>query len=74
MKICDLLKREGDTIIYEYDFGDSWIHTLKLEAVLNSANNTQIPSCIAGQMACPEEDSGGPFLYKPPPGQGEDKH
>ncbi|MFA6652497.1 MAG: SEC-C metal-binding domain-containing protein [Bacteroidales bacterium] len=77
MKIGDLLKKEGDAIIYEYDFGDSWIHTLTLEAVLpsansaNSANTTQIPSCIAGQMACPDEDSGGPFLYKPSRSKGK---
>ena len=66
MTIGDLLKNKGDQIIYEYDFGDSWIHTLTLEAIHNSANtSTQVPSCIAGQMACPREDSGGPFLYKP---------
>ena len=58
--------------MYEYDFGDSWIHTLTLEAILDPANTTtQIPSCIAGQMACPQEDSGGPFLYKPSRGKGK---
>jgi hypothetical protein len=72
MTVGDLLKKDGDTIIYEYDFGDSWLHTLTLEAILNPANaTTQIPSCIAGQMACPKEDSGGPFLYKPSRGKGE---
>ncbi|HNR27203.1 MAG TPA: SEC-C metal-binding domain-containing protein [Bacteroidales bacterium] len=72
MAVGDLLKKEGDTIIYEYDFGDSWIHTLTLEAILDPANTTtQIPSCIAGQMACPQEDSGGPFLYKPSRGKGK---
>ena len=72
MTIGDLLKYKGDQVIYEYDFGDSWIHTLTLEAIHNSANtSTQVPSCIAGQMACPREDSGGPFLYKPPGGKGK---
>ncbi len=72
MTVGDLLKKEGDTIIYEYDFGDSWIHTLTLEAILDPASTTtQIPSCIAGQMACPLEDSGGPFLYKPSRGKGK---
>ncbi|MDD3106075.1 MAG: plasmid pRiA4b ORF-3 family protein, partial [Bacteroidales bacterium] len=70
MTIGDLLKKKGDTIIYEYDFGDSWIHTLTLEAIHNSANtSTQVPLCIAGERPCPDEDSGGPFLYKPPRGK-----
>ena len=72
MTIGDLLKNKGDQVIYEYDFGDSWIHTLTLEAIHNSANtSTQVPSCIAGERPCPAEDSGGPFLYKPPGGKGK---
>ena len=44
MTVGDLLKNKGDQVIYEYDFGDSWIHTLTLEAIHNSANtSTQVP-------------------------------
>ncbi|MCD4768756.1 MAG: plasmid pRiA4b ORF-3 family protein, partial [Bacteroidales bacterium] len=31
MKVSDLLLNENDTIIYEYDFGDGWMHDIILE-------------------------------------------
>ncbi len=34
MKVSDLLKREKDSLMYEYDFGDGWIHQVVLEKVL----------------------------------------
>jgi pRiA4b ORF-3-like protein len=34
MKVSDLLKREKDSLMYEYDFGDGWIHKVVLEKVL----------------------------------------
>ncbi len=44
---------------YEYDFGDSWIHTVKLEKILPAKPGEKYPKCIAGKMACPPEDCGG---------------
>ncbi|WP_347351003.1 plasmid pRiA4b ORF-3 family protein [Intrasporangium sp.] len=32
-RLDQLLRTPGDTLTYEYDFGDSWTHTLTLEAV-----------------------------------------
>lgn len=44
---------------YEYDFGDSWIHSIALEKAFNRKPNVKYPVCIAGKRACPPEDVGG---------------
>jgi hypothetical protein len=55
----DKIAKEGDVIKYEYDFGDSWIHELKIEKVLDPEPGTQYPLCLAGKRATPPEDCGG---------------
>ena len=55
-----LLCKENDKISYEYDFGDSWYHSILLEkSSLPESDWPQIPICIKGKGACPVEDSGG---------------
>ncbi len=34
VNICDLLPEANDKMIYEYDYGDSWIHNITLVEVL----------------------------------------
>jgi len=63
IKISDLLKAEKDKIIYEYDFGDSWEHEIKLEKILPYDEKKKYPICIAGRMQCPPEDCGGVWGY-----------
>ncbi|MCX6285245.1 MAG: plasmid pRiA4b ORF-3 family protein [Bacteroidetes bacterium] len=57
VKLKTFLKKEGDSILYEYDMGDSWKHTV----ILETANDEKIkkPLCIAGKRAGPHEDCGG---------------
>lgn len=55
---------EGSRFTYEYDFGDSWEHTLILEKILPFAEGTDLPQCIKGKRACPPEDVGGPWGYQ----------
>jgi len=50
-------------IIYEYDFGDSWEHLVKLEKRSPGGDQDHIPICLAGENAAPLEDSGGIFGY-----------
>jgi len=69
MTIAVLLQNKGDTIKYEYDFGDSWMHTLTLEDILPDDPLVQLPSCIGAQGYCPSENSGGPSQYTAPPGK-----
>ena len=63
MKISDLLKKEKDKIVYEYDFGDGWEHDIILEKILPPDNNTKHPICLTGKMNCPPEDCGGIWGY-----------
>jgi hypothetical protein len=48
---------------YEYDFGDGWIHRLIVEERFPPESGGKYPICVAGQRACPPEDSGGPWAY-----------
>jgi len=58
-KLFHLLKKEKDTIKYEYDFGDSWEHKILLEKTFPFDIKTALPVCIKGKRACPPEDCGG---------------
>jgi len=59
-KLSDLKTRIRKNFIYEYDFGDSWQHEIKLEKVI-AATETILkhPILLAGERACPPEDVGG---------------
>lgn len=60
MKVSDLLGKEEERILYEYDFGDGWMHDLILEKILPGEDNELVkPICLAGRMNCPPEDCGG---------------
>jgi hypothetical protein len=49
---------------YEYDFGDGWEHELVVEARTIAEDGKIYPACIAGQGACPPEDSGGAWGFE----------
>jgi len=53
----DVAKR-GTSFLYEYDFGDSWEHDVKVQRVSQVAKPV-VPRCLAGARACPPEDCGG---------------
>lgn len=50
-------------ICYEYDFGDGWEHDLIVEARVVAEGGETYPACIAGEGACPLEDSGGAYGF-----------
>ncbi len=54
-----LLSRPGDVLYYQYDFGDSWQHEVRLERWLQPVEGERYPVCVAGERACPPEDCGG---------------
>jgi hypothetical protein len=58
-KLSRWFKKSKDTLWYEYDFGDSWMHEVRLEKVLPWESKTKYPALTAGKNACPFEDSGG---------------
>ena len=57
--VGELLPAEGNSMTYTYDFGDNWVHAIKLEKILASDDGGQLPRCTAGRGAAPAEDSGG---------------
>lgn len=44
---------------YEYDYGDSWVHNVKLEGYIYKEKGLKYPHCLDGERACPPEDCGG---------------
>jgi hypothetical protein len=58
-----VLTRLRDSILYEYDFGDSWVHKLELEAILEPEAGVAYPHCLAGARNGPPEDVGGVYGY-----------
>lgn len=45
--------------IYEYDFGDGWVHSIEYEGEHEKEHKKKYPCCLAGEKACPPEDVGG---------------
>ncbi len=49
----------GAEAMYKYDYGDGWLHTVKLEGYMFREKGIKYPICIDGKNACPPEDCGG---------------
>jgi hypothetical protein len=64
VSVGEVFTRVGTTAVYEYDFGDGWMHHLEL--VDRSIHPTQevLPPVVSGENACPPEDCGGIHGYK----------
>ena len=64
VSVGEVFTELGTTAMYEYDFGDGWMHHLEL--VDQSIHPTQevLPLVISGENACPPEDCGGIHGYK----------
>ena len=64
IRLNELLRFVKNSIVYEYDYGDSWEHEIMLEKFLKPDDSVKYPICTAGKMKCPPEDVGGVFGYK----------
>ncbi|MGN6545790.1 MAG: IS1096 element passenger TnpR family protein [Aureliella sp.] len=66
IRISDLVAKHGAKLqmIYEYDFGDGWEHSVVLEKIVDPEPRAKYPRCTAGQRACPPEDIGGVYGYE----------
>jgi len=54
----DVMPRKGSRLIYEYDFGDDWVHGLEVLKIGPPEPGVRYPRCLAGERACPPEDVG----------------
>ena len=61
--ISRYLNSTNPKVMYIYDFGDDWEHSVVLEKAL-PADDGPYPRCIGGRRRCPPEDCGGPPGYE----------
>jgi Plasmid pRiA4b ORF-3-like protein len=62
--LAEVLKSEGDSMAYQYDFGDDWLHEIVLEKIESAETVLKHPVCIAGERRCPPENVGGVSGYE----------
>jgi len=63
LSVSSVLSSEGQQLKYEYDFGDSWEHEVKLEKILTGEEAEPLPKCIKAVHQCPPEDVGGLYGF-----------
>jgi hypothetical protein len=63
-KIAQYFSEKNTKARYVYDFGDDWVHDIKLEKILAADKDVNYPQCLAGKRACPPEDCGGIWGYE----------
>lgn len=59
----DVLPQKGSTISFVYDFGDGWIHNVRLSSVSDEPFRGEDVCVTSGKGACPPEDVGGVWGY-----------
>ena len=64
VRLDEVLTGPGDKLFYDYDFGDGWQHTIKLEAIIPRPSSAPRAVCIAGRREGPPEDCGGAGAYE----------
>ena len=58
--LMQVAPREMAKFTYEYDFGDSWLHSITVEKIHEpDAAHIGFAECLDGGYACPPEDCGG---------------
>ena len=64
--VGDFLLRKGSKMIWEYDFGDCWRHTIEVTAAekyFHKSGSREVV-LLEAQNACPPEDCGGVWGYQ----------
>jgi hypothetical protein len=62
--VTQVFSHVGTTVMYEYDFGDGWMHHLELVEIFTHPIDEVLPQIIGGENACPPEDCGGTYGYR----------
>lgn len=62
--LMEIAPRAKMKLLYEYDFGDSWMHLITVEKIHNlDISRLFVAQCLDGALACPPEDCGGIWGY-----------
>jgi hypothetical protein len=64
VRIDEVLSEPGDKLFYDYDFGDGWRHTIRLETISPRPSSEPRAVCITGRRDGPPEDCGGVGAYE----------
>ncbi|VAX35481.1 hypothetical protein MNBD_UNCLBAC01-755 [hydrothermal vent metagenome] len=59
VSLKDILDQGVSKFVFDYDFGDSWEHVVKVEKMVELEKGVKYPRCIKGARQCPPEDCGG---------------
>lgn len=59
VRLDEVLGEPGDVLRYEYDYGDSWALTIRLDVVVEQGEGAARAACTGGQGVAPPDDSGG---------------
>jgi hypothetical protein len=59
VKLANLIDRGVRELVYTYDMGDDWRHTVTVETVGPGEPDVKYPRFIEGERRCPPEDVGG---------------
>lgn len=63
--LSDILCEKGKTVRWEYDFGDSWMHEIRLSSIEEyEADEPHDIVFKSGKRLCPPEDCGGILGYQ----------
>jgi hypothetical protein len=63
VRLADVIDHGVRRFDYEYDFGDSWHHSIAIDEVRDERDGDGGACCLGGARACPPEDCGGADGY-----------
>ena len=63
VRLADFRFRINERFVYEYDFGDTWQHEVRIEQRLPLDDTGVYPRCIGGRRQAPPEDCGGSLAF-----------
>lgn len=63
VRLSELCPKVKDKLLYDYDFGDGWEHSVEVTKMRPPKDGVRYPTCLAGKRACPPEDCGGVWGY-----------
>ncbi|TFY54719.1 hypothetical protein EVG20_g9593 [Dentipellis fragilis] len=61
--LAHLLQAEGESMVWLYDYGDNWKHTITVEEIAPVSESTGKVAILDGAGACPREDGSGNHIW-----------